>query len=323
MSRSKNPRPVIRLLVVGVLAGTPMLAAACGGDDEGADGEADDETVVIGVIYPTLAQEFWTQVQTGVREAAASDPGVELVEDSTRDYSQVQEQIAKVESMLSRGVDAILIQPVVAPALGPVLERALNEGVEVVLHGHLVDGLDAPLVTPNQEEGGRLAGEFLASRLNEGDQVGVLTCGGGLVPIDQRVTGFSEALAPSGATIVAILDGECDRAKGVEASQDLFTAHPDVKAIFGANDQMVLGAVEAARAAGREPGQDLILVGFDAVDEAIANVETGVFAATVNQFPNEFGAVGLQTAVSAARGEELPAVIDSGVGLVTADNVDG
>ena len=100
--------------------------------------------------------------------------------------------------------------------------------------------------------------------------------------------------------------------------EDIITANPDVKAVFCANDNMALGAVEALKAAGKL--EDVIVVGFDANPDAAASILAGEMTASIAQSPYNMGRFGVVYGLAAIQGNEIPELIDTGTTLVTADN---
>jgi simple sugar transport system substrate-binding protein len=95
------------------------------------------------------------------------------------------------------------------------------------------------------------------------------------------------------------------------------TAHPDVSAIYGACGPPTTGAVQAIKAKGKK---GIIVVGFDADAAQIKDILAGNELASVIQFPAKMGSIGIDTAVKVAQGMTVPAIVDTGTGLVTKDN---
>jgi simple sugar transport system substrate-binding protein len=176
------------------------------------------------------------------------------------------------------------------------------------------------VVATDNLAGGRLAGEWLAENVPAGSEIGVLQGRLGNPSLDDRVTGLKEVLG-STMSIVAEPATDCDQTKGLDAAQDLLTANPDVVAIYGACGPPIIGALEAIRGAGKEPGE-IVVVGFDASPDELAAIMAGDQAASVAQFPARMGLLGIETAVAAARGETVEPLIDTGTEMVTQDNVD-
>jgi simple sugar transport system substrate-binding protein len=98
------------------------------------------------------------------------------------------------------------------------------------------------------------------------------------------------------------------------------TAHPDVAVLYGACGPPIIGALQAIKAAGKAPGS-ILVVGFDAAPDELVAINAGDEAASVAQFPAKMGLLGIDTAVKAAKGEAVPANVDTGTEVVTKDNV--
>src|SRR5690606_7813133 len=165
------------------------------------------------------------------------------------------------------------------------LDRAVAAGIKVVLIDNDIPGWDgkSSLVATDNLAGGKLAGEWLAGQIEAGAKVGILQGRLGNPSLDDRVIGFKEALGTK-ATIVAEPATDCDETKGLNAAQDMLTANPDVVAIYGACGPPIIGALEAIRSAGQQPG-DLVVIGFDASPDEIAAIKAGDQTASVAQFP--------------------------------------
>jgi simple sugar transport system substrate-binding protein len=171
-------------------------------------------------------------------------------------------------------------------------------------------------VATDNYAGGVLAGQFMAEQLSEGDTIAVLEGAAGAPSLQARVDGFEEGLG-DGFDIVASLPTDCDQTKGLDAAQDILTANPDVKAIYGACGPPIIGALEALA----DAGSSALVVGFDAGPDELAAIAAGTELASVAQFPDKMGSLGVQAAFDAASGKKVEANIDTGTELVTKDNV--
>ena len=118
----------------------------------------------------------------------------------------------------------------------------------------------------------------------------------------------------SGVEIVAKQTANFNRAEGLTVFENILQAQPEVNGVFAHNDEMILGAIEAAAAAGRT---GITFVGFDAVDDAVAAVKAGTLAATVAQQPSEMGKLGVEYAIRHLNGETVPASVPVDLALVT------
>jgi len=117
--------------------------------------------------------------------------------------------------------------------------------------------------------------------------------------------------------IVARQTANFNRAEGLSVFENILQAQPEIDGVFAHNDEMILGAIQAAEAAGR--AQDIIFVGFDAVDDAVQAVEDGKLAATIAQQPAEMGKLGVEMSVKHLSGETVEEYIPVPLSLVTAE----
>ncbi len=104
-----------------------------------------------------------------------------------------------------------------------------------------------------------------------------------------------------------------DRTKGMNVMQNLLTVHPSVQAVFAQNDEMALGALRALQAAGKE---EVLVVGFDGIDDALKAVQSGKLAATNAQRPDQIGIISVQTVDKVLKGEKVDAIIPVELELV-------
>ena len=322
---------------LSVLALTSLFAAACGSDDDdssatttpeaAATTAAPDATTAapatsgasgdmkIGFItkFPV---DFYDTMVDAAKAWNGDHPEVELIFAQGTSGTDDEGEIAAIESMITQGVQAIAITPT-SPNVQDALQKAVDAGIKVILVDNDIPGWDGKtsLVATDNLAGGVLAGEFLATQLKAGDTVAVLEGVAGAPSLEERVTGFEQGLG-DGFEIVASLPTDCDQTKGLDAAQDILTAHPEVTAIYGACGPPILGAIEAARSA----GATVHLVGFDAGPDEVAAIVAGDELASVAQFPAKMGELGAQAAFDAANGTAVQPNIDTGTEMVTADN---
>jgi simple sugar transport system substrate-binding protein len=255
-----------------------------------------------------------------VKKYDADHADVEVIYGQGKSGTDDEGEIAIIENMIVQGVKAIAITPT-SPNVKAALDKAVAAGIKVVLVDNDIPGWSgkSSLVATDNLAGGKLAGSWLADKIPAGGKVGVLQGRLGNPSLDDRVKGFKETLGSKG-TVVAEPATDCDQTKGLNAAQDLLTAHPDVVAIYGACGPPIIGALQAIKAAGKKPGQ-IVVVGFDAAPDELTAIKAGDEAASVAQFPAKMGSLGIETAVAAARGQTVQANVDTGTEMVTKDNV--
>jgi ribose transport system substrate-binding protein len=267
----------------------------------------------VALVVKTLNNAFFIDMEQGAR-AAADSLGLELVVQAPEREIDVEKQMQIVENLVQRRVGVLVLVPSGSREIVPAVVKANEAGIPVVIADTRVDGAAlgraggriASFIGSDNVDGGRLAGEFVARRLGGRGRVAVIEGIPGHETGDSRLRGFREALAKHpGITIVSSQTANWERDQAFNVTQNTLQSHPNVQAIFAANDVMALGAVEAVRAAGGT-GR-IAVVGFDAQDDARAAVREGRMDATIAQNPREMGRLAVITAHRILRGEAVPA----------------
>jgi ribose transport system substrate-binding protein len=313
--------------LLGVIAATCL--AACGGPSQppatAAQGNTPPEKPVVALIMKSLANEFFKTMEDGARAHQAGNPAkYELIANGIKDELDVAAQIALVEQMLARKVAAIILAPADSKALGPVCKKAMDAGVVVVNIDNRLDpevlkelGVSIPFVGPDNRKGAKLAGDYIAGKLQKGDKVAIVEGIPAAYNGIQRKLGLDDAVAASGLNVVASQSAywEMDKANNVVSA--LLTEYPDLKAILCANDSMSLGAAAAVRGAGKS-GQ-ILISGFDGIGAVRELIKQGEIACTVEQFADKQAVFGIEYALEMLASKTTPADQETPLELVTAE----
>ena len=297
-----------KLLLCGV-ALSAMLAMA---------GSA-NAAFVLGMKGPGAGNPFWAAVEAGAK-AKGAELGVEVIVVAPPAESDVQAQITQIEDLIAQKVDGIALAPTDPNALAPVVEAARAAGIPVVFVDTRGINEGVTFIGTNNEVGAALAADFMCKNLAAGSEVAILQ---GLISQSTgqaRAEGSKKGLEGCGLKVVAEQTAEWDRAKGLSVTENILAGNPNIKGIFGSNDNMALGAVEALKAAAKL--KDVMVVGFDANPDAAASILAGEMTASVAQAPGNIGGYGIQALVDLKAGKTLDAWIDTGTLLVTKDNAD-
>lgn len=305
-----------RWSAIALAALTATVGAACGSDDdddaaddtattavESSGGEAATGDLTLGMSVSTLANPFFVTLVDGAQSAADAAGAGLVVVDAQDDPAT---EAANIEDLITQGVDAILVNPTDSDAVVPSIQRANDAGIPVfTIDRSATSGDVVAHVASDNVAGGRLAGEFVCDAIGGAGNVVELQGVPGTSAANDRGEGFNEALSGTcpDVEIVASQTANFDRAEGLTVFENILAAESDIAAVFAHNDEMILGAIEAARAAGRDG--DITFVGFDAVDDAVAAVEAGDLAATVAQQPTVIGQLGVDTAIASLGGETV------------------
>jgi ABC-type sugar transport system substrate-binding protein len=265
--------------------------------------------------------DFYDTMVEAVRKYDSEHDDVHVVFGQSRSGTDDEGQIAIIDDMIVQGVEAIAITPT-SPNVVGALDRAERQGIKVVLVDNDLPAWNfkSSVVATDNVAGGRLAGQWLAGRLPAGSTVAILQGRLGNPSLNDRVNGFKQGLG-SAATIVAEPATDCDQTKGLNVMQDLLARNPGVAAVYGACGPPIIGALQAIKAAKKKPGS-VTVIGFDASPDELTAIAGGEQAASVAQFPDRMGRLGVETAVAAVRGKDVRTVIDTGTEVVTKQNVD-
>jgi ABC-type sugar transport system substrate-binding protein len=310
-------RRVTRLAMLAAVLVLPVSLTAC---SSGGDGTSNAPNVIKVGLITKFPVDFYDTMVDAVKKYDADHADVEVVYGQGKSGTDDEGQIAIIENMIVQQVKAIAVTPT-SPNVQAALDKAVKAGIKVVLIDNDIPnwtGKSSVVATDNLA-GGKLAGEWLAKKLPPGSKLGILQGRLGNPSLDDRVKGLKSVLGTA-VTVVAEPATDCDQTKGLNAAQDMLTAHSDVAAIYGACGPPIIGALQAIKAAGKKPG-DIVVVGFDAAPDELVAIKAGDEAASVAQFPAKMGSLGIDTAVKAARGETVPASVDTGTEMVTKDNV--
>jgi simple sugar transport system substrate-binding protein len=284
-------------------------------------GPALAENIKIGFItkFPV---PFFATMENAAKEYAAADLGLEIVFGQGTSATDIEGQIALIESMVTNGVQGIAITPV-DPTVASTLDKAIAQGVKVVLMDNNIPDWNGrtALATTDNYNAGKIAGAHLKTLLKDGDTLGILEGVPGVPSLDDRVNGMLEGLKGVDVKIVGRGATKCTEELGISVAEDILTANPNITAIYAACGPPAAGAAQAIKNAGI-PNDKIILVGFDfccGEEEALA---AGIEDATVAQFPAKMASLGVDALVKAIKGEKVESLIDSGAALVTKDNMD-
>lgn len=302
-------RAVLLLVVVAIVA----VAFGCqrGGGGEGGGPR-------IGLSISTLNNPFFVSMRSGAQQAA-NEAGAQLLVSDAQDDAATQQD--DVQNFVTQQVDAILVNPVDSAAIVPAVQAANQADIPVIALDRGASGGEiATLIASDNVEGGRIAAEELIRLVGSGP-VAQLEGIPGASPTRDRGEGFEEVMnGQSDVELVASQTANFDRAEGLDVSENILQANPEIEGIFAQNDEMALGAV---RALGDRAGKEVKVVGFDGVEDALNAVEQGKMNATVAQQPDRIGSLGVENAVKVIDGKSVPKNIPVEVKLVTKDNVSG
>lgn len=239
-------------------------------------------TYRIGLSLSTLNNPFFVTLRDGALQAAAG-LGVEVIVADGRDNPA--KQLGDIEDFVQQKLDLIVINPTDSDAIVTAVEEANKAGIPVITVDRGANGgMVIAHIASDNVAGGMMAGEYVAMLLGGKGNVVELEGIVGTSAARDRGQGFGAAISKyPDIKIVAKQVANFNRAEGLVVMENILQANPNIDAVFAHNDEMALGAIEAIKAAGLL--DKIKVVGFDAVDDAVAAVNAGEMAATVAQQP--------------------------------------
>ncbi len=273
----------------------------------------------IGVAFPQDDNPFYIAMLRGVR-ARAQELGWEVVAVSSNEDKL--KQINGVQDLVARGVKGILISPIDATGVNAAYDAAAAGKVPIV---SVARGSTSPNqtlhVAMDEKQIGSDIAEWTAKQIGGKGKVAMLLGPSGAPTFRNLAEGYNEAMAKHpGIQVVFKTDGPLTRERGLKNAEDALVAHPDLAAIYTANDDVALGATQAVLAANRK-GKTLV-TGMNGVPPALRSLKDGNLAMTIELNPVLWGRMGVDVLSEYLKGSKVePRVFIKHV-IIDKDNVD-
>jgi ribose transport system substrate-binding protein len=275
--------------------------------------------LTIAFIVKSTTDPFWLRTIDGAKQRAA-DLNVDLKVFAPATEADVAEQVAIVEDAIQQKVDGIVLAPSDSNALAGAVKEANAAGIPVAVIDTAVVGADYLTFTATDNfKGAGLVADFIGQKLGGKGKVAALGCTQTVSTCRDLLTGFLASLEkyPDIKLVAAPMDVVPYQDKGYNATTDIITANPDLGAIFSFGGPANQGAVQAVK----DSKASVVVVGRNASPEDLQDIKNGDMAASMAQFPDQMGAIGVQSIVDFFAGKSVPKFIDSGVDLVTLENL--
>jgi inositol transport system substrate-binding protein len=300
-------------VLVAALVGLSVLA--CGGSSS--SGQEENETI-IGVSLMNLQVEFSIVLRDAI-QAKADELGVTvIINDAQGDAAK---QLQQVESFIAQKVNGIILQPQEQEASSPCIDKARAAGIPIVnVNSHTITDPDA-FVGSDDRESAEIALNYINKRLSGNGNILMMHGHPGQTAEIQRTEGAMSVInANSGLVLLDEQTATWDRAQAMTLMENWIQKYGNqINAVFGQNDEMALGAANALIQAGRK--DNVVVVGVDAVEDAIIAVDEGRLDATVFQDGVGQGAGSVETILKLIKGESVAKSVLSPFILVTTDTV--
>lgn len=306
------------------LAGTMVLGVmGCGsagesGSDSGTD-SADKDGVRVGVLMKTMSDTYSNKLGTAIEsyiEETYPDAKLYLMDGQ----ADIAKQISQAEDLIAKQVDVIILNPQDADGSAQVLDLANSAEIPVVeVNTETTRDDYASYVGSDDVEAGEIMGNFVIEQLKGKGQFAILEGEMGQSAQLKRYEGIENtALKESGLECVATLSADWSRDTAMSTTEDWLGKYPDLKAIICENDDMAMGALQACESQKR----DMVIIGTDAIPDALQAVKDGRLSATVLQDAAGQASTVIDVAVKIAKGEEVETRYKVDFQLITKENVE-
>jgi ribose transport system substrate-binding protein len=307
-----------------------LTVAACSkGGDKTASSTSSGKTLTIAVIPKGTTHEFWKSIHAGAVQASqelnAAGDSVHIIWKGPLREDDREQQIQVVEGFLTQGVNGIVLAPLDRRALVRPVEDAKNAGVPTVIidSGLESDAMVSYIATDNYR-GGTLAADRIGQLLNGKGNVIVLRLQEGSASTEERERGFLEELKSKYPGIAVVSSDQYagpTRETAKRASENLLNRFGgDLQGVFTSNESATIGMLLALQDIGK--AGKVKFVGFDASQILVDAIRAHQLDGIAVQNPMRMGYLGVKTMVAHLRNQPVEKKIDTGVTLVTPENLD-
>jgi ribose transport system substrate-binding protein len=305
-----------------LIASALLMLVGCGGSKEEKPVENENKKMVL--ITMDSLDEHWLSVKKGAEEKAAELGGIEIIFRAPTGKVDPNEQTRMVEDAITEQADAILLAPSDGSALAPVVDRAVQSEIPVVIIDSSVEteGYLTFLATDNYAAAG-LAADKMAELTGGKGKVAIIMAQPGAGTTIKRTTGFEDRIKEKypEMSVITIQYSNGDKSLALNQATDIMTANPDLVGFYAGNEGSTVGVARAIKEAGKVG--EIKLVGFDKSADIIEGIESGVIQASMVQNPEMMGSKAVEAANNfikdGTKGEDK---IDTGVTVVTKENLD-
>jgi ribose transport system substrate-binding protein len=326
-NRKNIMRRRLVLLVVSIVIGASLSCSKSGGPNGPKTGS--NKKLTVAVIPKGTTHEFWKSIHAGTlkaaRELGAQETEIEVIWKGPLREDDREQQIQVVEGFSSQGVDGIVLAPLDNRALVRPVEEAKRAGVPTVIIDSALesDNITSFVATDNRK-GGMLAADKMGELLGRKGKVLLLRYQEGSASTQDREDGFIEELKKKYPGIELISSDQyagATRDTAKRASENLLNRFADdVQGIFTPNESSTAGMLLALQDIGK--AGKITFIGFDTSDTFTTAMRNKQLQGFVVQNPFNMGYLGVRTMVEHLQGKQVEKRIDTGVTLVTADNLD-
>ncbi|TGG93419.1 LacI family transcriptional regulator [Natronospirillum operosum] len=279
----------------------------------------------IAVIVKTTNSNFWMNVDRGANAALEGQSEFTYTFSGPESETAIANQINLVENAVNRGVSGIVLAPSDPEALVPAVRQAYENGIPVVIIdselSEAADGYYQSFLSTNNCAAGELVAENMIEQVGTSGKVAVMSYVAGAGSEIGRVGCFTDYLAEhSDLEIVGPFYSQSQMGTALNQTTDVLSANSDLVGIFGANEPTAVGMGRALAQSDNNDG--IVAFGFDGNEDLQDLVRYGVLNGIAVQGSFQMGEMGVRAIMDFLQGNAIDEFIDTGVVLVTPDNID-
>lgn len=309
---------MIKFACLPIAAAAVLIGCQSGSPGSASSASNGAKTLTVGFAQEG-AESAWRTAETQSIKDEAAKRGIKLqFSDGQQDQTK---QIAAMHNFITQRVDAIILAPKVETGWDQVLKEAQAAKIPVILVDRGVSAdkdLYVTLIASDFVEEGKRAAEKMFDLLDKRYRtmnrlVNIVELEGtiGAAPAIDRKKGFDEEMAKYPQyRIVLSQSGDFNRAKGQEVMEAFLKSGKPIDAVYAHNDDMAIGAIQAIAAAGKKPGQDIVIVSIDGIKDALQAVADGKSNAVIECNPL-LGPAAFDAVEKAIKGQAQPKWIKS------------
>lgn len=277
------------------------------------------QAATIGVSLSSDTNPFYIAMLKGMQARAAALGHTLSVVNAEEDIAK---QLNGVNDLIAKGVAGILISPIDAKALCSAYTKAKAAGIPMM---SIARGSACPdqllHISVNEVKIGGEVAAWTAKKLGGKGKVAMLNGPAGAQAFINFAKGYTDEMAKHpGIKVVFSHEMLLTRENGLKYAEDALVAHPDLNAIYGANDELGLGAAQAVAAVGKK--KQVLVTGMNGIPPAVMAVKRGAMDLTVSLNPVAWGTLGIDTMDAQLKGKKFDKKVFVGHVLVDSTNVD-
>lgn len=309
-----------RILLVIVISIVSLLFSACANKPsqglvqneptKSQQPAKENKELKIALVMKTLTNPFFVAMERGGRQAE-KEFGIKLIVKTGAMETSIEQQIGIIEELITMKVDAIVIAPGSSTELVGVLKKAQDANIKIVNIDNRLDPelskkmglLNVPFISVKNDEGAYLSAKYIADMIQTSANVAIIE---GIRTADNaqgRKKGAQKAFSENpNIKIVASETANWKIDEAYNVATTIFASHPDLKAIFCANDMMALGVIQYLKDSKKS---NVLVAGFDNLDDAKTALRQGTMAVTIDQQPEIQGYTGVKYAIELMQGKSV------------------